>query len=303
MKIPNSPVITGSQQLLNSNTPTGRGTMSSSTPPGSPPQFAINPTQLRNSMGSLTSTAYQKVLRDVEENKLEVANFRNLELGDKGLKTLLDQLGRIKWVKVIQLSGNSLTKEGVLTLCKFFRVPSSIQWVGLSKNIIGQDGEEALRNIQNPNSTDVLINLTENDCESDFLTLSVVPTIERMINFINNNYDSVVETVSFKGIGIGDTDLPGIVEAIMNNGNVRNVDLSENGITKKGLKLLKPLFGRQDLLSVNLSGNVLGISEAKIIAKWVKGLEILVKLENTNLNDKGKKWLQKNAPNISFSES
>ena len=76
---------------------------------------------------------------------LETLNLENNSIGDTGVKLLCDVLSTTNWtLKRIDLNENNITSIGLQYLAKMLKTNSSLIWLGLHTNSIGDRGMEAL---------------------------------------------------------------------------------------------------------------------------------------------------------------
>uniref|UniRef100_A0A669EF51 NLR family CARD domain containing 3 n=1 Tax=Oreochromis niloticus TaxID=8128 RepID=A0A669EF51_ORENI len=194
--------------------------------------------------------------------KLVSLNLCGNQLGDKGTVALAEALAVNHTLLSLHLQSNSISNKGMTALTKALRLNHGLVSLNLRENSIGVEGAKNMAHALHENNTLQDLDLTANLLHDDG-----IQAIAGAIKF-NRGLTSLHLQWNF----IKSTATKALAHALLSNSTMQLLDLQENNSLGMdgAIFIATALKGNHQLTYINLQGNGIGESGAKVISDAIR---------------------------------
>jgi hypothetical protein len=225
-------------------------------------------------IADMTAEDWEQLGRDINDNThLLTMKFSDVTLDDHKISSLFRRLTRGNNIQSLELDYNHFGADGVQSMAPFLQSASKLTSLDVSNNNIGSDGFNLLWRAVRDSPIGRLDCM---DCGIDFIEIDDdhIPNNLYWLNLVNNNInaDGYIElskllngsNSTLKDLRLGsdynhdnvDDECLGILaNALQNNKSLDSLELSGNGITTEGKKILTKLLNDMSSIKATLQSN------------------------------------------------
>uniref|UniRef100_A0A7S4K9R2 Uncharacterized protein n=1 Tax=Paramoeba aestuarina TaxID=180227 RepID=A0A7S4K9R2_9EUKA len=205
---------------------------------------------------------------------IRTLSLQNAQIKDEGMTHLVTALDKVTDLRILRVSGNSVTSEGAAKLFAALCMQNtSLREIDVSNNKIDGTGVADLLKLITSNPHLSSINLSSN-LLGDEGAASVAAALSKA--------QAPVPSLDLNHNKIGDKGAAAIAELISNSTHITSVNLVGNEIGDEGAaKLADAIAAQPAIESVDLSNNQLGV---KGVVLFRKALEQNASLKSVNLS-------------------